>query len=372
MNGEARFQPNSLLFSLFWFFEKVGRFNPERRSDLLQNKHRRIADATLNAADVGAMQAAFKREPFLGKLPLLAVFPNVVADPLPYIHTCRRADMNNISLQTISLNYLDFLARPREHWENETEEQLMGMTRKNWIAAGYYALVILTVSNGAALISYEYGSYLAWAAVVGAAIAIMDPMEPIGLGHPGVGALALVSALLALFTVGQIDNFQAERQLAALKIEDPAQYRIAMALYVEEERLAELKKTSPVQYKRQKKDFVSYKHYIRNEERRAAKRVEEAEEAAESAEDRCRSSYARILAYNTARQFVAQQLRSPSTAEFPSSSNTTISSYGECSFSISGYVDAQNGFGAMVRSHYTAEITRNGEHGWRFSGVEFL
>jgi hypothetical protein len=46
----------------------------------------------------------------------------------------------------------------------------------------------------------------------------------------------------------------------------------------------------------------------------------------------------------------------------------------KCSFEIVGYVDAQNGFGAMIRSPYVAKLTRdkNDYHGWWLDMVEIL
>ena len=63
---------------------------------------------------------------------------------------------------------------------------------------------------------------------------------------------------------------------------------------------------------------------------------------------------------------VSAQLRSPSTAEFPDAFCTGItltelqSARGERVWRVAGPVDAQNGFGAMIRHHYVVEITDNG------------
>ena len=81
------------------------------------------------------------------------------------------------------------------------------------------------------------------------------------------------------------------------------------------------------------------------------------EELAEYKE-RCRSRFARIHAYNISQQFVAQQLKSPSTAEFPSVREVTIVTTGRCGFTISGYVDAQNSFGATLGTHYVGTVSR--------------
>lgn len=53
---------------------------------------------------------------------------------------------------------------------------------------------------------------------------------------------------------------------------------------------------------------------------------------------------------------VKNQLRSPSTAKFDSSHSGSGPS-----FSVTGSVDAENGFGAMVRAYYTCSVTVSGD-----------
>lgn len=54
---------------------------------------------------------------------------------------------------------------------------------------------------------------------------------------------------------------------------------------------------------------------------------------------------------------IKARLRSPSTADFASYSQTQFNHEPECRMLIRGYVDSQNGFGATIRTHYTG-ITR--------------
>lgn len=49
-------------------------------------------------------------------------------------------------------------------------------------------------------------------------------------------------------------------------------------------------------------------------------------------------------------------LKSPSSADFPACSQTTIEETGTDKFSVEGYVDAQNSFGASVREYYTCSV----------------
>lgn len=57
-----------------------------------------------------------------------------------------------------------------------------------------------------------------------------------------------------------------------------------------------------------------------------------------------------------AKHFVTQRLKAPSTAKFPRYDETSVLITGACEYTIQSYVDAQNGFGAMIRNQYSAEI----------------
>ncbi len=56
-------------------------------------------------------------------------------------------------------------------------------------------------------------------------------------------------------------------------------------------------------------------------------------------------------------QFVEQQLKSPSSADFPSNSEHTVTELGEQQWRVSSYVDADNSFGASLRTNWTCEIS---------------
>lgn len=64
-------------------------------------------------------------------------------------------------------------------------------------------------------------------------------------------------------------------------------------------------------------------------------------------------------AFQAAKDFVRGRLKSPSTADFPGSllsrdaSHTDID---ECTTMVTSHVDAQNGFGATIRTEFTATV----------------
>jgi hypothetical protein len=54
-------------------------------------------------------------------------------------------------------------------------------------------------------------------------------------------------------------------------------------------------------------------------------------------------------------------LKAPSTAEFPSVLDETVVNHGNGDYTVGTYVDAQNSFGATLRSRFTCEaVTSNG------------
>lgn len=74
-------------------------------------------------------------------------------------------------------------------------------------------------------------------------------------------------------------------------------------------------------------------------------------------------SHDNILAYNYSKDFVKQNLKSPSTAEFPGTSekikHTTY--LGGDKYKIESWADSQNSFGAMVRTKFSCTITFVGD-----------
>lgn len=71
--------------------------------------------------------------------------------------------------------------------------------------------------------------------------------------------------------------------------------------------------------------------------------------------------------------FVKRQLKSPSTATFPGSyeSKDHVTYLGNKKYRIISYVDSQNGFGAMIRSHYIGEVCDEGNNRWSLLSLEF-
>lgn len=69
---------------------------------------------------------------------------------------------------------------------------------------------------------------------------------------------------------------------------------------------------------------------------------------------------------------VENQLRAPSSAKFPYSTAPGASALhlGEGVYRVRGFVDAQNGFGAMLRTSWTCEIAENADQTWSLRNLE--
>jgi hypothetical protein len=59
--------------------------------------------------------------------------------------------------------------------------------------------------------------------------------------------------------------------------------------------------------------------------------------------------------------FVRDSLRAPSTADFASASDATVDQLQPGTYSVTSHVDAQNGFGAMIRTRYACTVRYDGE-----------
>lgn len=71
--------------------------------------------------------------------------------------------------------------------------------------------------------------------------------------------------------------------------------------------------------------------------------------------DNCNNKTAAFVYGN---ELVQQRLKAPATAIFPNTSDSevSISSSGNCTHTVSAYVDAQNSFGALIRTRYNITV----------------
>lgn len=71
-----------------------------------------------------------------------------------------------------------------------------------------------------------------------------------------------------------------------------------------------------------------------------------------------------VMAFTMAKQLVENQLRSPSSADFASITDSIITPQmfgGQCGFTVQSHVDAQNGFGGTIRQQFIADVIPDAE-----------
>lgn len=64
------------------------------------------------------------------------------------------------------------------------------------------------------------------------------------------------------------------------------------------------------------------------------------------------------------KEFLKDRLKAPSTAKFAPTSDQIISSQGNDEYKVISYVDAENSFGAMIRTDYTCIVKYTGNDNW--------
>lgn len=107
--------------------------------------------------------------------------------------------------------------------------------------------------------------------------------------------------------------------------------------------------TDPAYAEQSRKEQAAWDERNRQEEENQ-KRRREAEK--EQERQRAITGDARY----TAKEFVKKRLRSPSTATFSGSTETTVTKTKAGDYFVTGWVDSQNGFGAMIRSTWAVQM----------------
>lgn len=78
------------------------------------------------------------------------------------------------------------------------------------------------------------------------------------------------------------------------------------------------------------------------------------------------------MAWQMTQDFVEKRLSSPSTAEFPWSSDPDVDiTQNGTTYNVQGYVDSENGFGAQIRTNFEAELRYDGGGTWSLISLEF-
>ncbi|MDX3929165.1 MAG: hypothetical protein QHC90_25610 [Shinella sp.] len=118
---------------------------------------------------------------------------------------------------------------------------------------------------------------------------------------------------------------------------------------------------------------LAQKEREETERKRKAEALEQAKsEAAERAEEAAKKCSDKTMAFVMSQEFVKRNLKAPSTAEFPwyTDDQVRVSTMQDCAFRVVGYVDAQNGFGAQIRSRYLVDLKYiDAEGTWQMTDI---
>jgi hypothetical protein len=83
----------------------------------------------------------------------------------------------------------------------------------------------------------------------------------------------------------------------------------------------------------------------------------------------------RAMAWIKVQDAIKQNLKAPATAKFPGildlGGDLIIEQRENHNYLIKAYVDAQNDYGALIRTHFTAVIQQVSENGWRIDSLDF-
>jgi uncharacterized protein YceK len=75
-------------------------------------------------------------------------------------------------------------------------------------------------------------------------------------------------------------------------------------------------------------------------------------------------------AFSMSKQFVTEYLKAPSTADFPSYTESFVIDLGEERYIVSAYVDSENSFGAKLRTPYTCTLSYESNNMWRLDSMD--
>jgi hypothetical protein len=82
--------------------------------------------------------------------------------------------------------------------------------------------------------------------------------------------------------------------------------------------------------------------------------------------------HSETMAHIMCQDFVKNRLKAPRTAKFPRSSEARTTDLGNGRYRVISYVDAQNSFGALIRTRYACTVQYTGNDRWRLEALDFL
>lgn len=77
------------------------------------------------------------------------------------------------------------------------------------------------------------------------------------------------------------------------------------------------------------------------------------------------SSIDELDAYVAAQMFIEKRLKAPNTADFQNYDSDNVRKISENRYSVRGYVDAENSFGAKIRNQFSCQVEYIGDNEWK-------
>jgi hypothetical protein len=213
-------------------------------------------------------------------------------------------------------------------------------------------ILLFVIALAMAEISPGVGRIVSGIILLVSLIALFRPLPRLKFGHRAFSAAVLIFVGIPA-TILNLAMLDVERkaELADLRQNNPNAYLLEIQKTDTDFWLEELKVLDPARYETEAARIAEEKA----KEAETARQQAEAEAAAKRAEE-CGEKNESI-AYVMSQEFVKRQLRAPATADFPSwPDEYQVRAMGECKYQVRSYVDAQNGFGALIRSNYSAVL----------------
>ncbi len=235
-----------------------------------------------------------------------------------------------------------------------------GRGPKQWLAAlavfcsgALVVNVVLPISTSLAMAATGLASVLGCLAVLGF-------LRWANIGRV-VGFMSLLTAVGIGANVSDAQFTMQEEELARLHLSNETAYLEKLKDWRGDEAWLEaLKEIQPSAYEQELRERTAREAEKRQRERLA--------EIAKKREQNCTTSYAWMYATEA----VKTRLKSPRSAKFPWSFTDHIKTVGDCKFVIRSFVDAQNGFGAEIRTPWTATLQYTDEGSWTFIELALL
>lgn len=105
-------------------------------------------------------------------------------------------------------------------------------------------------------------------------------------------------------------------------------------------------------------------------ENEAQEKLKQASLARSRQNEKWESEHAKWDAALMSQKFIEPRLKAPASAKFQDFSDAAVAHMGGGVYTVSSYVDSQNGFGAMLRTHYTCRLQDKGDGKWHLVNLK--